>query len=91
VLALNVVNPEALVVRHNVAHAERKGGFDTDYAGRLSADAVPTLVASLPRLDEDARGAVLAELCATRPRRAGWLSYNGGVAAAVEARNRACR
>jgi hypothetical protein len=91
VLALNVVNPEALVVSHNVAHAERTGGFDTGYATRLSADAVPTLVAALPRLDEDARGRLLSELCAPRPRPGGWLSYNGGVDAAVEARNRVCR
>jgi len=90
-LALNVVNPEALVVRHNVAHAERTGGFDAGYATGLSADAVPTLVAALPRLDEDARGRVLAELCASRRRPGSWLSYNGGVDAAVEARNRVCR
>lgn len=90
VLALNVVNPEALVVRHNVAHAERLGGFDAGYATGLSADAIPTLVAALPRLDEGTRARVLAELCASRPRSTGWLSYNGGVDAAVEARNRVC-
>lgn len=90
VLVLNVVNPEALVVGHNVAHAERKGSFDADYATRLSADAVPTLVAALPRLDEDTQERVLANLCASRPRARGWLSYNGGVDAAVEARNRVC-
>ncbi|HSH60693.1 MAG TPA: DUF4173 domain-containing protein, partial [Acidimicrobiales bacterium] len=90
-LGLNVVNPEAVVVRHNVAHAERKGGFDADYATRLSTDAIPTLVASLPRLQEGDRERVLAGLCSRRPRSAGWLSFNGGVDAAVEAKNRVCQ
>jgi len=91
VLALNVVNPEALVVRHNVAHAEHGAGFDAGYATRLSADAVPALVAALPRLDEATRQQVLTGLCAARPRPGSWLSYNGGVDTADEARNRACR
>ena len=49
-LALNVANPEALVVRHNVAFAERTGRFDPLYLTDLSDDAVPALVDALPRL-----------------------------------------
>ncbi|MDQ3679508.1 MAG: DUF4173 domain-containing protein [Actinomycetota bacterium] len=93
VLTLNAVNPEALVVRHNVTHAERTGRFDADYAARLSADAVPALTAALPRLDHldpDTMARVLADLCAPRPRVRGWLSYNASFDAAVEARNRVC-
>lgn len=89
-LGLNAVNPEAVVVRHNVSHAERTGGFDAEYATGLSTDAIRTLVASLPRLQEGDRGRVLAGLCSQRPPSAGWLSYNGGVDAAVEAKNRVC-
>ena len=89
-MVLNVVNPEALVVRHNVAHAERTGRFDADYAVGLSADAVPALAAALPQLDEAARERVLAQLCAPHPSRRGLLSYNGSIDAAVEARNRVC-
>ena len=54
--ALNVVNPEAMVVRHNVDFAERSGRFDPVYLTELSDDAVPALVDALPRLDPEARG-----------------------------------
>ena len=91
--ALNVVNPEAVVVRHNVAFAERSGRFDPVYLTDLSDDAVPALVDALPRLDPAARVVVLDRVCemgsagqATRP----WWSYNGARDAAVEARNRVC-
>lgn len=92
-LALNVVNPEATVVRHNVAFAERTGRFDPVYLTDLSDDAVPALVDSLLGLDPEARQVVLDRVCgmesagrATRP----WWSYNGGRDAAVEARASVC-
>jgi Domain of unknown function (DUF4173) len=44
VTALNVVNPEALVVRVNVARAARGWAFDSQYHSRLSADALPALL-----------------------------------------------
>jgi len=90
---LNVVNPEAVVVRHNVEFAERSGRFDPVYLTDLSDDAVPALVEALPRLDPEARRVVLDRVCAmgsagqaTRS----WLSFNGGRDAAVEARNSVC-
>jgi len=92
-LALNVVNPEAVVVRHNVDFAASSGRFDPGYLGGLSDDAVPALVDALPRLDPAARARVLETVCATRPDRPparGWWSYNGGVDGAVEARNQVC-
>jgi hypothetical protein len=52
VIALNVANPERLVVEHNVRHAERTGRFDLDYLTSLSDDAIPTIVDALPRLPE---------------------------------------
>ena len=92
-LALNVVNPEALVVRHNVSFAERTGRFDPDYLTDLSDDAVPALVDALPRLGPDARRTVLVRVCemgsagqATRP----WWAFNGSRDAAVEARQSVC-
>ncbi|MEA2973304.1 MAG: hypothetical protein QOG82_1762 [Actinomycetota bacterium] len=91
--ALNLANPEATVVRHNVAFAERSGRFDPDYLGELSDDAVPALVDALPRLDPTAREVVLAQLCTMgsagqAPR--GWWSFNGARDAAVEARKSVC-
>ncbi len=50
VTLVNVLNPEALVVRVNVARAEAGESFDAAYHAKLSADALPTLLASAPRL-----------------------------------------
>jgi hypothetical protein len=90
---LNLVNPEAVVVRHNVAFAERSGRFDPDYLTELSDDAVPALVDALPRLDPQARQVVLDRVCtmgsAGQPTRS-WWAFNGARDAAVEARNSVC-
>jgi hypothetical protein len=56
VATLHVINPDALIVRVNVAQARAGRYFDADYAASLSADAVPALVESLPLLSaEDQR------------------------------------
>jgi hypothetical protein len=49
-LALNLVNPDAIMARTNVARAVAGRPFDGAYAARLSADALPTLLALLPAL-----------------------------------------
>jgi hypothetical protein len=53
--AVNLVNPDALVARVNVSRAVDGEDFDAAYAGSLSGDAVPVLVAALPDLDPDDR------------------------------------
>src|SRR5207244_1654051 len=62
VLLLNAVNPDALIVRTNVAQAHGDGTFDGSYATSLSADAVPALVAALPRLGRRDRCTVAGHL-----------------------------
>jgi hypothetical protein len=52
---LNLLNPDALIVRVNTARAVAGGSLDAAYVGHLSADAVPELLASLDRLDADER------------------------------------
>jgi hypothetical protein len=47
---LQVINPEAVIVRVNAARAAEGRRFDAPYATRLSGDAVPDLLAALPRL-----------------------------------------
>ena len=89
-LALNVANPEAIVVRHNVDFAESSGRFDPAYLAELSDDAVPALVQALPRLQPEARAQVLTVVCATRPAAPGFWGYNASVDSATEARNQAC-
>ena len=50
VALLNVVNLEAMVVRVNVGRAVSGRTFDAAYHAQLSADALPALLASAPRL-----------------------------------------
>ncbi len=50
VTVMNVINPEAQVVRVNVARAEAGNTFDANYHASLSADALPLLLDLAPRL-----------------------------------------
>lgn len=50
VVALNVANLEAIVVRTNIARAMRGESFDAEYHANLSGDALPTLLAGAPKL-----------------------------------------
>ncbi|MCC7055665.1 MAG: DUF4173 domain-containing protein [Gemmatimonadaceae bacterium] len=50
VVVLNLMNPEALVVRANVARAQAGAEFDVAYHAALSADALPVLVSQSHRL-----------------------------------------
>jgi hypothetical protein len=88
VATLDVLNPDAFIVRQNIARYERGEELDIDYLGRLSADAVPYL---LPLLD-DSDPAVEAEVgpwlrlhlddLDRRQRGAGWASYHVGISRA---------
>src|SRR5207253_11344203 len=66
--ALHLVNPDALIVRTNLARPPAERPFDGWYAASLSADAVPLLLQALPRLDPAARCAVAAGLPEQRSR-----------------------
>ncbi len=48
---LHLINPDAFIVRTNLARPPAERPFDGWYAASLSADAVPLLVEALPRLD----------------------------------------
>ena len=90
-LSLNVVNPEAVVARHNLARATSTQRVDPGYLGALSDDAVPALVAGLDRLPEPARSQVLAAVCGgDEPPFSGWWATNTARRRAVEARRRVC-
>lgn len=64
--ALHLVNPDALITRVNLRHASAEApDFDAAYAGgKLSADAVPVLIAALPQLPADTRSLVAGRLLA---------------------------
>ena len=59
---LHLVNPDALIVRTNLARPGSERPFDGWYAASLGADAVPLLVEALPRLDRRAQCSVAAGL-----------------------------
>jgi hypothetical protein len=89
-LALNVVNAEALVVHRNVAHAQATGRFDSYQLKDLSDDAVPAMAGSLSRLDAQTRREVMDWLCAPAHQDHSRLSYNVSHATASAARSRVC-
>ena len=62
VVLLNLVNPESLVVRLNIARAVAGASFDAKYHAELSADAAPTLVSLADRLPNAECQAVQTEL-----------------------------
>ena len=62
VALLNALDPDALIVRTNLARAERGQELDAPYLASLSADALPPLMAAVPGLSEGDRNAVEAGL-----------------------------
>jgi hypothetical protein len=62
ILAVNAINPDALVARTNLDRMEEGKRFDVHYLASLSADAVPVIVRALPAMDERERRTVESEL-----------------------------
>ena len=84
--ALHAINPDALIVRTNAAHARQSGHvFDAGYVSWLSADAVPALLGELPALSPQQRCVVAASVLARwSPANASedWRSWSWSRAAA---------
>jgi len=95
VVALDLVNPDALIARTNLARAAAGAGqaLDAEYlAYTLSADAVPAVVAGLAAVSDPAVQAKLvcglqvqAEILTDRATRTNWRGANWGVSAARRA------
>lgn len=80
---LNLMNPDALIARSNLAHAQATGRLDGAYLSQLGPDAAPVL---LPQIDGPA-GSVACEYALRLRRRlegveGGWTKWNAGRAAA---------
>ncbi len=60
--ATHFLNPDAFIVRTNIALMHQGREFDAEYNSRLSDDAIPTLFSQLPRFNEDDRVKVLKNL-----------------------------
>jgi hypothetical protein len=63
VVGLNVADPEATVMRHNLDRVRDGQEFDVDYALRLSDDSVPTLVDSIDLLPMEQAEWLQRDLC----------------------------
>ena len=50
---LNLINPDALIVRHNLQRYHESGDLDMAYLTTLSADAVPLLIAAYDEVEGD--------------------------------------
>ncbi|HEX6693889.1 MAG TPA: DUF4173 domain-containing protein [Longimicrobiales bacterium] len=84
IVALHVLNPHAMIARVNLARAAAGSEYDGRYLTTLSADAVPTLIARMPRLPAAERCRV-EEMLVKRwsgDRPGGWLAWNLGDARA---------
>ncbi len=91
VLGLHILNPDALIVKTNVARATSGATIDTTYLTRLSADAVPALLDALPHLEPEVQAEVAQRLIIRwhSPNQADWRMWSRARAtayAAVEAR-----
>jgi hypothetical protein len=78
IAALHLLNPHALVARVNLDRAAAGAEVDGTYLQRLSADAVPTILARLDQLPEAERTHI-AGLIVERwsgERRGGWRAWN---------------
>jgi len=75
---LHLLNPDAFIVRTNLARPPAERPFDGWYAASLSADAVPFLLEALPRLDGRARCSVATGLLEQRDRleSGDWRNWN---------------
>lgn len=90
-VTMNLLNPDAFIVRQNIARYEAGEELDVTYLGTLSADAVPELIPLLHKYD----GAFLGEVAPwlhfhlnqidSRAHRAGWPSYHASFARAQRA------
>ena len=89
VLTADVVNPEAVVVRHNTARAGTGAELDAVYLSRLSDDAVPALLDAAATAEEPIRTSILTALrCGDDA--TGTAALNLGAGRGADARRRAC-
>ena len=84
IAAMNVLNPDALIARTNVARPH----VDVGYLARLSDDATPTLLRALPSLPRPEQRRLAAALLARTPRH-DWRSWNLDRSRAADALARA--
>jgi len=76
VLALNLVNPDAFIARHNLEIHASTGVIDVDYLSQLSADAVPELVKGSTALEPTRRAWMLDSYVQQARGERQWMEWN---------------
>ena len=90
-MALNVANPEAIVVGLNTERAVSSQKLDVDYLRELSSDAMPALLDSRSRLESSISAVITTSACSgPRTYDASWAAYNWAEADAATARRNGC-
>jgi len=86
IIVLQALNPDAFIARTNLARAKAGRSFDARYATRLSADAVPELVAALPNLNPQDRCTVASGILKrwALPQASDWRAWNWSRARATQ-------
>ena len=86
IIVLQALNPDAFIARANLARAKAGRSFDARYATRLSADAVPGIVAALPDLNPQDRCTAAAEILRRWPpsQKSDWRAWNWSRARAAQ-------
>jgi hypothetical protein len=88
--AWGVANPASIVARVNLARAEDGHSLDVHEAVSLGPDAMPTLLASLGRLNPAQQQELRAQLCQQSPSGHSGTAFNLARATAASALARAC-
>ncbi len=73
---LHAMNPDAFVVRWNLARPGSERPFDAQYAAELGADAAPALVDALPSLAPADRCVIVTRLRSWARADGDWRSWN---------------
>lgn len=78
VLAINLVNPDAFIVRRNLELHASTGELDMEYVSMLSADAVPALVEGSSTMDPTRMSALLSPFIQQARAEQHWTEWNLG-------------
>ncbi len=83
-LALDIINPDAVIARINIAMGSEGRPFDAAYVSRLSADATPVILSGMETLPAGERGLLARALLrrSDRTEVSDWRSWNMSRAAA---------
>ena len=87
----NLIDPEALVARHNIDRARAGAELDVDYLSTLSDDVVPAIVDAIDAETDPVRLEALRGALRCADERIGVASLNLAVRRASDARDERCR